>query len=136
MSGLVGGGSMLQRLSVLNDFMIRFTFDFETADGAIGDVVPEGAIVYKTIVTVTSTWDSASPSVKVGTTNVWELSPDDDDEAFFAAGMVDLTTIGSYVNRTVYQMIDDGQILLDLNHDGASKGKAIITQLFIPGEYV
>jgi hypothetical protein len=115
---------------------IRFTINYQTGDGPVGPVIPEGALVYKTIVTVASTWNSTSPSIQVGTTNVWELSPDEDDRAFFAAGMIDLTQIGSYVNRTVYQMIDQGQILLDIDHDGATKGKAIITQLFIPGVYV
>jgi hypothetical protein len=123
---------MLQRLSILDDFMVRFTVNYQTGDGAMGSIIPEDAIVYKTIVKVTSTWDSESPSIKVGTTDVWELNPDGDDEAFFAAGMVDLTTLGAYVSRTVYRMIDDGQLLIDFNHDGATKGSAVIMQLFIP----
>lgn len=107
--------------------VISAAVTYQTSDGAVGPALPQGTFVHRTVVVVRSTWDT-SATMKLGTTDVWELNPDGDDEAFFASGEVNLEKAGSYRSHTGYETEDDSRMLLDIDHSGASKGSLIIMQ--------
>lgn len=115
-------------------FAIRTTITHETSSGQIGDTIPSGAIVYQTLVTVTESWNSSSPSIKIGTTEEWEMGGVryNEDEAILAEALVDLRQGGTHVSRRVYRPQEDVNMDLVIDHDGASSGEAIITLLIVP----
>jgi hypothetical protein len=133
MSGIVGT-TMLQRLDVSDDFRISVAIDHETSSGQIGNVIPAGAIVYTTLVTVTESWNSSSPSIKIGTTEEWDMGGIryNEDEAILAEVLVDLRQGGTHVSHRVYRPTEDVNMDLVIDHDGASSGEAIITLLIVP----
>jgi hypothetical protein len=132
MGGIVGT-TMLQRLDVSDDFRISVAIDHETSSGQIGNVIPEGAIVYSTLVTVIDPWNSSSPSIKIGATEEWDGSLRyAEDEAILGAELVDLKQGGTHVSRRVYRPKEDVNMDLTIDHDGATSGEAIITLLLAP----